>query len=70
MENDNNTFWTYCGIKIPINIDAVPSIDGINTHFSNGSETEMWGNVKAYSLKEYQNKYSTANNNGELWWKK
>lgn len=68
--NKNSEFWTYCGIKIPINIKNVPSIDGINTHFSDGSETERFGiNVKCFTLKEYQNKYSFAKSNGELFWK-
>lgn len=68
--NDNIEFWTYCGIKIPINIKNVPSIDCVNTHYSDGSETELFGiNVKRFTLKEYQNKYSIARSNGELFWK-
>ncbi len=67
---NNSEFWTYCGIKIPTNIKSVPSIDGINTSYSDGSETEMCGiNVKPYTLKEYQNKYSIVRSNGELVWK-
>lgn len=33
-KNDDGDFWTYCGIKIPIYITNVPSIDGINTYKS------------------------------------
>jgi Fe-S cluster assembly iron-binding protein IscA len=69
LTNDNNEFWTYCGIKIPIYIKNVPSIDGVNTHYSDGSETEMFTINKPYTLKEYQNKYSVAISNGELFWK-
>ncbi len=69
-KNNCSEFWTYCGIKIPIYIKEVPSIDNVNTHYSDGSETEMFGiNVKSYTLKEYQNKYSITRSNGELFWK-
>ena len=71
ITNNNSEYWTYCGIKIPLNIKSVPSIDGVNTYYSDGSETEMCGfNVKSYTLKEYQDKYSIAKSNGELFWKK
>lgn len=73
MENNltnNNEFWNYCGIKIPINVKSVPSIDGVNTHYNDGSETELFGiNVKPYTLKEYIEKYSIVRTNGELFWK-
>jgi hypothetical protein len=70
LTNDNSEFWNYCGIKIPINIKNVPSIDGVNTYYNDGSETQMFGiNVKRFTLKEYQNKYSIAKSNGELFWK-
>ena len=66
MEN----FWSYCGIKIPTKITEVPSIDGVNTYYSDGSETEMFElDSKPYTLKEYQDKYSITKNNGELFWK-
>jgi hypothetical protein len=66
--NNNSDFWTYCGIKIPVKIKYVPSIDDVNLHYSDGSETEMCGNVKCLTLKQYQQKYSIESN-GELFWK-
>ena len=55
--NDNSEFWTYCGIKIPINIKNVPSIDGVNIYYSDGTEPDMFGmDDKRLTLKEYQNK--------------
>lgn len=63
-------YWTYCGIKIPINIKKVPSIDRVNIRYSDGSETELCGiDIKPFTLKEYQHKYSIAGSNGELFWK-
>ena len=38
--NYNGKFWVYGGIKIPIYINNVPSLDGINTVYKDGSETE------------------------------
>lgn len=68
--NNNSKFWTYCGIKIPHNITSVPSIDGVNIYYSNGSETEMFSDdAKPYTLEEYQQKYSSAKITGELFWK-
>ena len=68
--NYNSEFWTYCGIKIPINIKAVPCIDGVNTHYINGFQTQLFGSSdKHLTLEEYQNKYSIAKSNGELFWK-
>lgn len=63
-------YWTYCGIKIPMHVTNVPSIDGVNIHYSDGSETERFGlNVKRLTMEEYQHKYSIVKSNGEMFWK-
>ncbi len=68
-KNNKSEYWTYCGIKIPHYITKVPSIDGVNIYYSDGSETEVYGDGPGYTLKEYQDKYSIAKTNGELFWK-
>lgn len=61
--------WTYCGIIIPLNIKSIPSIDKINTIYSNGIETELSGfcsnekKIIPYTIDEYKEKY------GKLYWK-
>lgn len=68
--HDINKYWTYCGIKIPMHIKSVPSIDGGNTRYRDGSETELFGlDMERFTLKEYQDAYSIIGNNGELYWK-
>lgn len=68
METNMNNYWTYCGIQIPTNIKSVPSIDGVNIRYSDGSETERVGiNTTPFTLEEYQNKHSIAAK-GDLFW--
>jgi hypothetical protein len=67
--NYNGEFWNYCEIRIPININKVPSIDRVNIHYRDGSETLIEGTKEHYSIKEYQKKYSIIGNDGLLYWK-
>jgi hypothetical protein len=68
-DNCNSEFWNYCGIKIPMTIDCVPSKDRINRVYKSGSETEAYTNMKPYTIKEYQDIYSVVGSDNQLYWK-
>ncbi len=68
-ELDDKTPWTYCDIIIPGHIKSVESIDKVNTMYKNGSETEVFGLVKPYTIEEYQNKYSVLGSDSKLYWR-
>ena len=65
MEN-----WIYCGINIPVDVDRVPSIDRVNTHYKNGSATKKGSTMSPYTIKEYQAKYAITGADGKLYWKR
>jgi hypothetical protein len=67
--NYNGKFWKYCEINIPDDINCVPSLDRVNMHYKDGSETEVFGTCKPYTIKEYQAKYSIVGIDGKLYWK-
>lgn len=68
---NNNKYWIYYGIKIPYNIESIPSIDGVNTIGNRGgTETLMCGlDDYSYTLSEYQKKYAITGFDGKLYWK-
>lgn len=59
----------YCDIIIPGHIKSVKSIDKVNTIYKDGSQTEVFGLVKPYTIEEYQNIYSILKSDGKLYWK-
>lgn len=68
-KNRNTNYWTYCGIRIPMSIRAVPSRDNINTHYQDGLSTQAGGFAKPLSVWEYRMKYGEIRSDGILHWK-
>lgn len=68
--NTNATYWTYCGIRIPMSIKCVPSRDNINTRYQDGTSTQCGGfGFTSLSVYEYRVKYGEIRNDGVLHWK-
>ena len=70
QSTDNGIFWTYADINIPSIVNSVPSLDRVNTHYQDGTETKRFGEQEGYTLKEYQEKYAVIGRDGKLYWKK
>ncbi len=69
--NYNGEYWEFYEIKIPMNIESIPSIDRVNKITNRGGGETLAGGieVKPYRLEEYQKKYAVMGIDGKLYWK-
>lgn len=72
MKIEENEYWRGpADVYIPVSKTFVPSIDGVNIAYQDGSETERASadpNHKPYTKKEYRNKFAKYKN-GLWFWK-
>jgi hypothetical protein len=67
---NSNTYWLGpFGIKIPISIISVPTADGKNKRYQNGSETKMFFMEPWMTEDEYKSKFTELRTDGEWYWK-
>lgn len=63
----NAQYWIYQGIRIPLNIKCVKSIDDSNYVYFDGSKTEMLPKKAPLTLNEYKSKYAIMQNDILHW---
>lgn len=61
-----DNFWTGpYGMKVSLTTKKVPSVDGINTRYQNGGETDLCNSRGKYmNNEEYLSAYATLGNDG------
>lgn len=66
------THWYFAGADcyVPIDVYSVTAMDSYNSHYQDGSETELYMDCPAHTVDEYHTKFCTQQSDGKWYYNK